>query len=91
MPYSLSPPLESVHLGPFTVPRIWTGLWQLSSNAWGSTTAANIRKGMARHVEMGYTAFGESYDLSLDAGRIMLIYEQRYGQLDSSTKLNVSY
>jgi hypothetical protein len=55
--------LEAVHLGPFTVPRVWTGLWQLSSTAWGSTSAANIRKGMARHVEMGFTAFGESYNL----------------------------
>jgi hypothetical protein len=64
MPFPIPPPspIETVRLGPFTVPRIWTGLWQLSSNAWGSTSAANIRRGMARHVDMGYTAFGESYD-----------------------------
>jgi hypothetical protein len=50
---------ETFELGPFVVPRIWTGLWQLSSNAWGSASASKIRLGMSRHVELGYTAFGE--------------------------------
>jgi len=48
---------ETFQLGPFVVPRIWTGLWQLSSNAWGSASASKIRLGMSRHVELGYTAF----------------------------------
>lgn len=52
-------PSETFRLGPFTTPRIWTGLWQLSSNAWGSASVSKVRSGMARHVEMGYTAFGE--------------------------------
>ena len=34
---------ESFQLGPFIVPRIWTGLWQLSSNAWGSAPSPKIR------------------------------------------------
>jgi hypothetical protein len=50
--------MEYVALGTLNVPRIWNGLWQLSSNAWGSTSAAKIRQAMARHVELGYTAFG---------------------------------
>ncbi|GLB45673.1 putative aldo keto reductase [Lyophyllum shimeji] len=49
--------VETFRLGPFVVPRIWTGLWQLSSNAWGSASVSKIRRGMARHVESGYTAF----------------------------------
>ncbi|KAG9308214.1 hypothetical protein JVU11DRAFT_12227 [Chiua virens] len=49
---------ETFVLGPFVVPRIWVGLWQLSSNAWGSAPAARIRKGMARHADLGYNAFG---------------------------------
>src|SRR5258708_11767942 len=53
-------PKETFLLGPFTVPRVWVGLWQLSSNAWGSASAAKVRQAMARHVEMGYTSFGES-------------------------------
>ncbi|KAH7909488.1 NADP-dependent oxidoreductase domain-containing protein [Hygrophoropsis aurantiaca] len=56
--HSLASPRETFQLGPFTVPRLWTGLWQLSSNAWGSASAAKIRQGMARHAEMGYNAFG---------------------------------
>lgn len=48
---------DSFDLGPFTAPRLWTGLWQLSSTAWGTASAAKIRQGMARHVEQGYTAF----------------------------------
>src|SRR6267154_4145159 len=52
-------PKETFLLGPFTVSRVWVGLWQLSSNAWGSASAAKIRQAMARHVEMGYNSFGE--------------------------------
>ncbi|KAH9945677.1 NADP-dependent oxidoreductase domain-containing protein [Amylocystis lapponica] len=51
-------PLESFQLGPFLVPRIWTGLWQLSSNAWGSAPTPRIRRQMAQYVELGYKAFG---------------------------------
>jgi hypothetical protein len=53
-------PKETFPLGPFTVPRVWVGLWQLSSNAWGSASAAKVRQAMARHINMGYNAFGES-------------------------------
>ncbi|KAK0448414.1 aldo/keto reductase [Desarmillaria tabescens] len=52
---------ETFRLGPFQVPRIWTGLWQLSSNAWGSASVTKIRQAMARHVESGYTAFADHY------------------------------
>ncbi|KAF7334629.1 Aldo-ket-red domain-containing protein [Mycena venus] len=49
---------ETFKLGEFTVPRLWTGLWQLSSNAWGAAPLSKIRQAMGRHVESGYTAFG---------------------------------
>ncbi|KAI6143383.1 NADP-dependent oxidoreductase domain-containing protein [Pisolithus tinctorius] len=52
---------ETFELGPFIASRIWVGLWQLSSNAWGSASAAKIRQGMARHVELGYNAFADHY------------------------------
>ncbi|KAI0665515.1 Aldo/keto reductase [Trametes maxima] len=49
-------------LGPATtLPRIWTGLWQLSSNAWGSATAQRVRDAMAAYVDRGYTAFADHY------------------------------
>ncbi|EDR02627.1 uncharacterized protein LACBIDRAFT_308315 [Laccaria bicolor S238N-H82] len=68
---------ESFRLGPFVVPRVWTGLWQLSSNAWGSAPVAKVRQGMARHVRLGYTAFG---DLSI-LGPTIIVSNQhhRYG------------
>jgi hypothetical protein len=53
------PRLGTFPLGPFTPPRLWVGLWQLSSTAWGSAPASRIREAMARHVDQGYTAFGK--------------------------------
>lgn len=50
-------PLETFQLGPFTVPRLFNGLWQLSSNAWGSAPTPKIRRQMAHYAEHGYTAF----------------------------------
>ena len=49
---------DKVQLGSLTVPRIWTGLWQLSSNAWGSAPAARVRQQMLEYAASGYTAFG---------------------------------
>lgn len=68
---------ESFCLGPFVVPRVWTGLWQLSSNAWGSAPVAKVRRGMARHVKMGYTAFGDLP--SLGPTTIVSNQHHRYG------------
>ena len=59
VPASTATHWETFPLGPFSPPRLWVGLWQLSSTAWGSAPAAKIREAMARHVEQGYTAFGK--------------------------------
>ncbi|KAI0319410.1 Aldo/keto reductase [Amylostereum chailletii] len=53
--------LETFQLGSLIVPRLWIGLWQLSSTAWGSASAAKIRQAMKRHVDHGYTAFADHY------------------------------
>ncbi|KAI0061333.1 Aldo/keto reductase [Artomyces pyxidatus] len=58
---SPSPPWETFALGPYTVPRLWIGLWQLSSTAWGSAPASKVRAAMTRHIEQGYTAFADHY------------------------------
>ena len=56
--------LEQFTLAPATrLPRIWVGLWQLSSNAWGSAPAQRVRDAMNAHLEKGYIAFGESVAL----------------------------
>ncbi|KAG9103910.1 hypothetical protein FRC06_007021 [Ceratobasidium sp. 370] len=57
----MAPALETTALGPFVVPRVWTGLWQLSSPAWGTAPAARIKREMTRHVNEGYTAFADHY------------------------------
>ncbi|KAG7094495.1 hypothetical protein E1B28_008094 [Marasmius oreades] len=71
--------METVHLGPFVVPRIWTGLWQLSGNAWGSAPVSKIREAMKRHVDMGYTAFADHY------GSAEIIFGQFRNSLSSES------
>ncbi|KAJ6532895.1 Aldo keto reductase [Mycena vulgaris] len=56
---------ETFKLGQFTVPRLWTGLWQLSSNAWGTASVSKIRQAMGRHVDLGQTAFDMVRTLSV--------------------------
>ncbi|KAJ7894805.1 NADP-dependent oxidoreductase domain-containing protein [Mycena leptocephala] len=57
----MDPAHETFQLGPFTAPRLFTGLWQLSSNAWGTASVSKIRQAMGRHVDRGYTAFADHY------------------------------
>ncbi|KIK65423.1 hypothetical protein GYMLUDRAFT_978513 [Collybiopsis luxurians FD-317 M1] len=58
--YSSNVP-EFFHLGSAVVPRLWIGLWQLSSNAWGTAPLPRIRDAMFRHAQNGYTAFADHY------------------------------
>ena len=51
-------PTEFFRLGDRDLPRLFNGLWQLSSNSWGSAPAAKIRRYMATYAENGYVAFG---------------------------------
>ena len=68
-----SSPRETFRLGPLSTPRIWVGLWQLSSNAWGSASVAKIRQGMARHAALGYTAFGKPF-FHISSAEMWLIF-----------------
>ncbi|KAF9511499.1 hypothetical protein BS47DRAFT_1373008 [Hydnum rufescens UP504] len=43
------------------VPRIWIGLWQLSSPAWGTAPVSKIRAEMNRHFLRGFTTFADHY------------------------------
>ncbi|KAG2754094.1 Aldo keto reductase [Suillus brevipes Sb2] len=74
-------PKETFPLGPFTVPRVWVGLWQLSSNAWGSASAAKVRQAMARHINMGYNAFADHY------GSAEILYGQFKESLPSQAQV----
>jgi hypothetical protein len=50
-------PLESVKLGEALVPRMFMGLWQFSSPAWGSASRSKINKHFRKHVDCGFTAY----------------------------------
>ncbi|EXJ78908.1 hypothetical protein A1O3_08408 [Capronia epimyces CBS 606.96] len=57
MPSTIPLPLETFDLGPFTAPRLFGGLWQLSSPAWGVASQVKIMQQFAKYVDTGYTAF----------------------------------
>lgn len=50
-------PKETVELAGRRLPRIFSGLWQLSSPAWGSAPASEIFNQFSLHVSSGFTAF----------------------------------
>lgn len=54
---SVPPPSEFSWLGPVRTPRIWTGLWQLSSSAWGSADVEDIKQNLRKLVDSGYYFF----------------------------------
>lgn len=48
--------VETFQLGPFVIPRLFTGLWQLSSPSWGSGTAESQEAALLHAVERGLVA-----------------------------------
>lgn len=53
-----SSPLESFELGSAKVPRMFMGLWQFSSPAWGTASKSKINADFRKHVNAGFTAYG---------------------------------
>lgn len=49
--------LPTVTLGPLECPRLFLGLWQLSSPNWGSASEANIHAALSESALRGFTAF----------------------------------
>jgi hypothetical protein len=52
--------LETVRLGPVEVPRMFMGLWQFSSPAWGTASKSKINRHFRQHVDAGLIAYGSS-------------------------------
>jgi len=50
---------ETVQLGSLEVPRIFAGLWQFSSPAWGTASRTKINTDFRKHVDTGFTAYGK--------------------------------
>jgi hypothetical protein len=51
--------LESFKLGDAEVPRIFCGLWQFSSPAWGSASKEKIHAHFRKHIDAGLIAYGK--------------------------------
>jgi hypothetical protein len=48
---------ETFQLNGRKVPRIFSGLWQMSSPAWGAASSSKIVEQFSKHVQQGFTAF----------------------------------
>ncbi|KAI1208584.1 aldo/keto reductase [Annulohypoxylon truncatum] len=62
--------VETFQLGPFRVPRLFNGLWQVSSPSWGSAGGATQERALLRAVGCGLTAA----DMADHYGDAELIY-----------------
>ncbi|TGO82981.1 hypothetical protein BPOR_0723g00020 [Botrytis porri] len=72
--------LESFQLGPAEVPRMFMGLWQFSSPAWGTASRTKIDRHFRKHVDSGLIA----YDMADHYGDAEVTFGQfRSGQEDS--------
>ena len=51
--------IETFQLGRHHMPRVFNGLWQLSSPAWGSASADSQEAALAELIELGLSTSGE--------------------------------
>ncbi|KAF4950043.1 hypothetical protein FGADI_8489 [Fusarium gaditjirri] len=71
---------ETFQLGNRTLPRIFSGLWQMSSPAWGSAQMSKIIEGFSTYVQNGFTAFdmADHYgDAEVLYGRFRSLYPHK--------------
>ncbi|KAB8304042.1 hypothetical protein EYC80_005388 [Monilinia laxa] len=72
--------LESFYLGSAEVPRMFMGLWQFSSPAWGTASRSKINRHFRKHVDSGLVA----YDMADHYGDAEVTFGQfRSAQEDS--------
>ncbi|SCV48509.1 related to protein priB [Fusarium fujikuroi] len=74
------PAKETFQLGDRILPRIFSGLWQMSSPAWGSAQMTEIIDGFSTHVQNGFTAFdmADHYgDAEVLYGRFRSLYPHK--------------
>ena len=74
--------LETIQLGHLVVPRMFMGLWQFSSPAWGTASRSKINGHFRKHVDAGFTA----YDMADHYGDAEVTFGQfRSSQPDASS------
>jgi len=54
--------IERFQVGKFLVPRMFMGLWQFSSPAWGTASKSKINNHFRKHVDAGFAAYGGFYE-----------------------------
>ncbi|KAH8898439.1 aldo/keto reductase [Thozetella sp. PMI_491] len=77
--------LETFQVGPYKMPRLFNGLWQLSSPAWGSGTTQKQEEALSRLVESGLAAT----DMADHYGDAELIYGDFRNKLSPEVKAQV--
>ncbi|KAI1818241.1 putative aryl-alcohol dehydrogenase [Poronia punctata] len=77
--------IEYFSLGPFRVPRLFNGFWQLSSPAWGAGSADAQDLSLAQLVQAGFTAS----DMADHYGDAELVYGQFRNRLPQQIKEQV--
>ncbi|PTB35867.1 hypothetical protein M441DRAFT_152643 [Trichoderma asperellum CBS 433.97] len=71
---------ETFQLNRRIVPRIFSGLWQMSSPAWGAASTVKIVEQFSKHVQQGFTAFdmADHYgDAEIVFGRFSSLYPHK--------------
>ncbi|KAM0481997.1 hypothetical protein ACHAPX_003331 [Trichoderma viride] len=71
---------EAFPLNGRNVPRIFSGLWQMSSPAWGAASTSKIVEQFSKHVQQGFTAFdmADHYgDAEVVFGRFSSLYPHK--------------
>lgn len=82
---ALGGPHETFSLGPFQVPRLFNGFWQLSSPAWGAGSADSQDAALAQLLQAGFTAM----DMADHYGDAELVYGQFRNRLPAQVKSEV--
>jgi hypothetical protein len=59
--------LESIKLGDVSIPRIFMGLWQFSSPAWGTASRSKNNVDFRKHVDAGLVAYGKGISSPLES------------------------
>lgn len=77
--------IEMFQVGPHQMPRLFNGLWQLSSPAWGSSSAEGQEEALAQLVESGLSAT----DMADHYGDAELIYGDFRNRLPAETRSTV--
>ncbi|OAX79414.1 hypothetical protein ACJ72_06269 [Emergomyces africanus] len=82
-PHGITSAIERFPLGPFVVPRLFIGLWQLSSPAWGSAGKSKMLSQFQKHVNAGFTAFADMADHYGDAEIVFGQFRSAYSGPES--------